>query len=86
MVFVGEIEKDVPFKRSSTAKRNVYSFFDTMDVGDSVLIEGNAARLKGFRSALRSRNARYKEADGDDARQFDWDYETIRAMRIWRVK
>jgi len=86
MDFVGEIEKDVPFQRASTGKRNVYAFFDTMDVGDSVLIEGNAARMKAFRSALRSRNARYRELDGEDARQFDWDYETIKSMRIWRVK
>lgn len=85
MVFVGEIEKDVPFRKTSTGKRNVYAFFDTMEVGDSVLIEGNAARLKGFRSALRSRNARYRQADGEDARQFVWDYETIKSMRIWRV-
>jgi hypothetical protein len=85
MALIGDIEKHVPFPKV-VGKRNAYGFFDTMDVGDSVLIEGDAARMETFRSALRSRNARYRERDGDNARQFDWDYETIKSMRIWRVK
>jgi hypothetical protein len=40
MVFVGEIEKDVPFQRRLRGKETCMPFFDTMDVGDSVLIEG----------------------------------------------
>jgi hypothetical protein len=95
---IGEVETGIPFspeegrerikKRGSSAeKRMTYTkAFDRLLPGQSFIFEGTPAEIKGFRSALRSRNLRYRERDGIlKAPQFDWDYESVGCIRVWRI-
>lgn len=83
---VGEIESGVPFTLRGR-KRPVYTkMFEQMGIGDSFKLEGTEEEIKAFRSALRSRNLRYKEAHGEKAPRFDWCYESASTIRVWRLK
>jgi hypothetical protein len=96
---IGEIEADVPLRLKSVpngvlksgytgSKRQTYTkIYDALSLGQSFVFEGDRAEQKAFRSALRNRNQRYRERDGEvHAPQFDWDYEGEGALRIWRVQ
>jgi hypothetical protein len=81
---IGEIEKGVQMPDSKGKGRLVYSFFDEMELGDSVVIKGTKTETKRFLSALRSRNQRYSEGPVEDMRAFDWFY-TSNGIRVWRI-
>lgn len=84
---VGRIESGVPMEGRGRKRRDYTQVFDQMAVGDSFTVEGTDSELKGFRSALRSRNLRNKEAFGSvDAPVFDWGYENASVIRIWRLR
>jgi hypothetical protein len=81
---IGEIEKGVPLPESKSKGRILYSFFDEMELGDSLVIHGTKAETNRFRSALRTRNQRYAEGPPDEMRAFDWFY-VPNGIRVWRI-
>lgn len=74
------LEKNVPMPKSDGLPRQLYSFFDEMEVGDSFVFEGTAKELKAFRTALRTRNWRNK-----GERRFEWRWVGDDVMRVWRT-
>ena len=81
---IGPIEKDIPFTPDET-KRQIYSFFDHMEIGESFKVFGTEPELKRMRSVIRSRNLRYKKQFGDMSPKFDWVY-ILNGIRIWRIR
>jgi uncharacterized protein (DUF2249 family) len=79
---ISKIEKGVPLPESK--KRVVYSFFDEMELGDSIVIKGTKKETDRFRSAIRTRNQRYAAGPLEDMRAFDWFY-VHNGIRVWRI-
>jgi len=81
------LENNVPLPdghRKKTLKNNYrYEVFDTMDVGQSFMVEGDAEKLKSFRAVVRARNMRMK-----GQAKFFWDYTdpSKSAIRVWRIE